>query len=90
MLRGGSDRATGLLYRLLISMGVSCQVIAPLSVAPDGFTVADLAAKVHAVTGNDYTVRQAGYDIKKSAPSNSSSNPPTPAATTSHLKPPAP
>jgi hypothetical protein len=38
---------------------------AALSVAPDGFTVADLAAKVHAMTGTDYSVRQAAYDIKK-------------------------
>jgi hypothetical protein len=39
-----------------------------LAVAPDGFTVADLAAKVHSLTGQDedrYTVRQAAYDLRK-------------------------
>ena len=41
---------------------------AALSVAPDGFTVADFAAKVNAMgalAGVDYTIRQAGYDIRK-------------------------
>lgn len=41
---------------------------AALSVAPDGFTVTDLAAKVTAMgalAGTDYTVRQAAYDIRK-------------------------
>jgi hypothetical protein len=37
-----------------------------LSAAPRGFTVADLAAKVNASTGNStYTVRQAAYDLRK-------------------------
>ncbi|MGH9301904.1 MAG: hypothetical protein ACRD0E_08475 [Acidimicrobiales bacterium] len=39
-----------------------------LSVAPDGFTVADFAAKVNemgALTDAGYTVRQAAYDIRK-------------------------
>ena len=39
-----------------------------LAVAPDGFTVADLAAKVHSLTGqgeDQYTVRQAAYDLRK-------------------------
>ena len=37
-----------------------------LSAAPDGFTVADLAAKVNNSTGNNaYTVRQAAYDLRK-------------------------
>jgi hypothetical protein len=37
-----------------------------LSAAPDGFTVADLTAKVHAMTGNiDYTIRQGAYDLRK-------------------------
>ncbi len=30
-----------------------------------GFTVADLAAKVNANTGEHYTVRQAAYDLRK-------------------------
>ncbi len=37
-----------------------------LAAAPDGFTVADLADKVHAITGHaDYTVRQGAYDLRK-------------------------
>jgi hypothetical protein len=36
--------------------------------APHGFTVGEFAAKVHAMTGTsdlDYSVRQAGYDLRK-------------------------
>jgi len=39
-----------------------------LSGAPEGFTVADLAARVQAMTGQaegDYTARQAAYDLRK-------------------------
>jgi hypothetical protein len=37
-----------------------------LTAAPGGFTVADLAAKVHAITGNTgYTARHAAYDLRK-------------------------
>src|SRR6266540_4193271 len=39
-----------------------------LAVSPDGFTVADLAAKVRSLTGqseHDYTIRQAAYDLRK-------------------------
>ena len=37
-----------------------------LSAAPDGFTVADLAAKVQAMGGQTgYTIRQAAYDLRK-------------------------
>jgi hypothetical protein len=37
-----------------------------LSAAPAGFTVADLAAKVNANTGDSaYTIRQAAYDLRK-------------------------
>ena len=39
-----------------------------LAPAPSGFTVAEFAAKVHALTGVDhcgYTARQAGYDLRK-------------------------
>jgi hypothetical protein len=37
-----------------------------LAAAPGGFTVTDLAAKVHAMTGHtDYTIRQAAYDLRK-------------------------
>ena len=37
-----------------------------LTPAPGGFTVADLAAKVSAMTGQEgYTIRQAAYDLRK-------------------------
>jgi hypothetical protein len=39
-----------------------------LAVAPDGFTVADLASKVRSLTGvaeTDYTLRQAAYDLRR-------------------------
>ena len=37
-----------------------------LAPAPAGFTVTDLATKVHAMTGQtDYTIRQAAYDLRK-------------------------
>ena len=39
--------------------------VTALSIAPDGFSVADLAATVHARTGQDYTTRQAAYDLRK-------------------------
>jgi hypothetical protein len=42
--------------------------VTALSPAPKGFTVADLAAKLHATTGqtdSDYSVRQAAYDLRK-------------------------
>src|SRR5688500_12786955 len=39
--------------------------VTALAVAPDGFTVADFAAQVRAHTGDDYTVRQAAYDLRK-------------------------
>jgi hypothetical protein len=39
--------------------------VTALAIAPDGFTVADLAHQVRHLTGNDYTVRQAAYDLRK-------------------------
>lgn len=39
-----------------------------LAISPEGFTVADLTAKVRALTGqseHDYTIRQAAYDLRK-------------------------
>src|SRR6476469_4392260 len=39
-----------------------------LAPAPNGFTVAEFTAKVHALTGHHhtgYSVRQAGYDLRK-------------------------
>jgi hypothetical protein len=47
---------------------VALAAVAALAVAPQGFTVADLAGKVHHLTGGtdaDYTVRQAAYDLRK-------------------------
>ena len=44
------------------------KAVLALAPAPNGFTVAEFAAKVHALTGVDhcrYTVRQAGYDLRK-------------------------
>ncbi len=59
-----------------------------LSAAPGGFTVADLATRVHTNTGNtDYTIRHAAYDLRKLRGKNSSANP---AATrcSHHCRPP--
>ena len=40
--------------------------VAALAAAPDGFSVADLAAKVNAISRRTgYTVRQAAYDLRK-------------------------
>ena len=40
--------------------------IVALAADPNGFSVADLATKVHALTGEDtYSTRQAAYDIRK-------------------------
>jgi len=39
-----------------------------LAVAPEGFTVAQLAARVHTMTGQtcqEYSTRQAAYDLRK-------------------------
>ncbi len=37
-----------------------------LATAPSGFTVGQLVAKVHTMTGHtDYTIRQAAYDLRK-------------------------
>ena len=36
-----------------------------LAIAPDGFTVAELATQVRSLTGTDYTIRQAAYDLRK-------------------------
>jgi hypothetical protein len=39
--------------------------VTALAMAPDGFTVADLAHQVRHLTGTDYTVRQANHDLRK-------------------------
>jgi hypothetical protein len=36
-----------------------------LATAPGGFTVHDLTTKVHTMTGQTYTTRQAAYDLRK-------------------------
>jgi hypothetical protein len=49
-------------------MRATVDAVLALAVAPDGFTVADLAAKVHSLTGqqeHQYSVRQAAYDLRK-------------------------
>jgi len=56
---GGVDLHKARIRRVLAA-------VLALSVAPDGFTVADLTAKVHTMTGDtDYTTRQAAYDLRK-------------------------
>jgi hypothetical protein len=39
--------------------------VTALALTPDGFSVTDLAATVHAQTGEHYTTRQAAYDLRK-------------------------
>jgi hypothetical protein len=39
--------------------------VTALAIAPDGFTVADLADQVRTHTGLEYTIRQAAYDLRK-------------------------
>ena len=47
-------------------MRAALAAAAALAPAPGGFTVADLAARVQAMTGQDaYTIRQAAYDLRK-------------------------
>jgi hypothetical protein len=46
-------------------MRAAMTAITALALAPDGFTVADLAAAVRARTGDNYTSRQAAYDLRK-------------------------
>jgi hypothetical protein len=49
-------------------MRATVDAVLALAVAPDGFTVTDLAATVHSLTGqgeDQYTVRQAAYDLRK-------------------------
>ncbi len=36
-----------------------------LAVAPQGFTVAEFTAKVQALTGQEYSIRQGAYDLRK-------------------------
>ena len=42
------------------------RAVVALAAQPDGFTAADLVAKVNTITGrNEYTIRQAAYDLRK-------------------------
>ena len=55
-----------------------------LAASPDGFTVADMTAKVHAMTGQahaTYNTRQAAYDLRKLRGKQLVPNPRAPAAT---------
>jgi len=61
-----------------------------LAAAPNGFTVTDFTAKLHALTGvghRGYSIRQAGYDLASYAANSSSTNPAETAATTSRRWP---
>ena len=63
----GATRVGGIDINKPRARAALCAVLA-LAVAPDGFTVADLASKVRSLTGvaeTDYTVRQAAYDLRK-------------------------
>jgi hypothetical protein len=61
-----------------------------LAAAPNGFTVTDFTAKLHALTGvghRGYSIRQAGHDLASYAANSSSTNPAETAATTSRRWP---
>ena len=65
--RVGATRVGGVDINKSRIRAVLAAVLA-LAVSPDGFTVAELAAKVRSMTGRaqpDYTVRQAAYDLRK-------------------------
>ena len=64
-----------------------------LAPSPDGFTVADMTAKVHAMTGQThatYNTRQAAYDLRKLRGKQLIGKPRAPAATTCPARPPGP
>jgi hypothetical protein len=61
----GATRVGGIDLNKPRARAVLAAVLA-LAPAPGGFTVADLAARVTAMTGHDgYTIRQAAYDLRK-------------------------
>jgi hypothetical protein len=60
----GSTRVGGISLESA-RMRATLAAVTALAPAPHGFTVADLATKVHAMTGHDYTPRQAAYDLRK-------------------------
>ena len=64
-----------------------------LAPSPDGFTVADMTAKVHAMTGQDhatYNTRQAAYDLRKLRGKQLIRKPSGSAATICPARPPGP
>jgi hypothetical protein len=61
----GATRAGGIDLNKPRTRAALSAVLA-LTAAPSGFTVADLATKVHTITGNtSYTARHAAYDLRK-------------------------
>ena len=63
--RIGSTRVGGIDINKTRARTTMHAVVA-LAAKPDGFAVADLTAKVHTLTGTqDYTIRQAAYDLRK-------------------------
>lgn len=65
--RIGATRVGGIDVNKLRTRNALHAVLA-LAIAPDGFTVADLAHKVQTMTGQDttgYSTRQAAYDLRK-------------------------
>jgi hypothetical protein len=61
----GATRVGGIDLNKPRARAVLAAVLA-LAPAPSGFTVADLTARVTAMTGHDgYTIRQAAYDLRK-------------------------
>jgi hypothetical protein len=66
------------------------KAVLALAPAPNGFTVAEFTAKVHAMTGTSgaaYSIRQAAYDLRKIRANSCSTNPAEPAVTTSGHSP---
>ena len=65
----GATRAGGIDLNKPRSRAVLAAALA-LAIAPGGFTVADFAAKVRAMTGQaSYTIRNAAYDLRNCAAS---------------------
>ena len=63
--RTGTVRAGGIDVNKL-RMRAALAAVTALAPAPGGFTVADFAARVRTMTGQEtYTVRQAAYDLRK-------------------------
>ena len=62
--RIGSARVAGIdLNQPRIRHALS--TVLALAVAPNGFTVADFTAKVQAMTGQEYSIRRAAYDLRR-------------------------